>query len=393
MFIRPFKHIRYNFTFDFFQKKSIYPFYEYIHNNINSIDLLNKDYNLDNGIGDSIHEIKFIPTYFALKFPISPSNYKFIKFSRVENFQINLEPYDDVESYLKKQMSSKNRSQLKKRINRLEQCFDIRYAFYCGDISKQKYDMLFRILQLLIERRFKQRGDTFSLIEKWDDIKESSYQMILEKKASLFVIYDQEKPISINLRYHFDNILNHLIRSYDIDYSKFGVGQTAVFKELEWCFSNNVKIFDLMWGELDYKIFWTNVTSKYEHHFIYKKNHPFKTPYVKLIIKMYKLNDFLIKKGFYILLYKTKVKFREILKSKREAPILSIEKLLEMPLKDFINMVNVNTKEYAFLRKHMYDFQYLNFESNTTIDVFKVINVENTYIIRGSKQCIKIIVK
>jgi len=272
MFLSPFKYIRYNFTFDFFQKKSINPLCEYVHNKANNKGIFNKNFNPNNSIGEAIHEIRFIPPYFDVKFPFLASEYEVMRFCRVDNFQINLEGYSDAEEYLKSRMGPKSRSQLRRRINGLEACFKINYTFYFGELSKEKYDFLFEKLELLIERRFRQRGDIFTLKSKLESIKENSYELILEKKASFFVIYDGEKPIDICLSYHFQNIILHLIRSYDIDYSKFGLGQIDILKQVEWCIEKGIKIFDLMWGELVYKTRWCNVNRLYEHYFIYKNN-------------------------------------------------------------------------------------------------------------------------
>ena len=246
---------------------------------------------------------------------------------------------------------------------------------------------------MLIERRFNQRGDLYSLKQKLDFIKEQTYLLILEKKASLYVIYDENKPIDICLSYHFQNILLHLIRSYDIDYSKYGLGQIDIYKQIDWCFENNFKIFDLMWGELLYKTHWSNEISKYEHHFIYKNNHPLKTPFVNLMIRLYKINDVLNQKRFYKSIIKAKTYLHK-LKSKEEKkePVIKFENIIKMPLIDDINAININNESYKFLRKTVYDFQYLNFENTANIKVFKMNNHINSYIIQGTKSQIKVLV-
>ena len=139
MFLIPFKYSKYIFSFDFFQKKQIYPFYEFLHNNTNNKQVINDDFNLENGIGDTIHEIKYIlPSYFKLESNPLGSQYKLIKFHRIDNFRINLDGFKNVEDYLKSQMGSKSRSQLRRRIHGLETCFNIRYVTYYGDIYKTK---------------------------------------------------------------------------------------------------------------------------------------------------------------------------------------------------------------------------------------------------------------
>ena len=402
MLLLPFKYSIAIFSYDFFQKNQLPPFYKFLHNNTNNEKLINDNFFEENDIGNTIHEIKFIPSYFNL-IPIPLElPYKLIKFNRVDNFRINLDGFKNADDYLENQMGPKSRSQLRRRINRLETCFSIKYNFYYGDISKQKYDFLFNALEVFIERRFNQRGDLYSLRHKWDFIKEQTYQLILTKKASLFVIYDEHKPIDICLSYHFQNIMQHLIRSYDIDYSKFWVGQIDIFKQIDWCFSNNFKIFDLMWGELDYKIRWSNEISVFEHHFIFKNNHPLKTPFVNLMIRFYKIKDVLSQTRFYKSsqkrFYKSIIKAKTFsinnLKSKDEKkePVITVEDITKMPLIDTITAININDESYKFLRKSVYDFQYIHFENTTNIKVFKINSDTNSYLIQGAKSQIKVFI-
>lgn len=388
------KYSKYNFSFDFFQKQHINPFYDKLFNYSNNEEIINQNFKSEDAIGNEIHEIKFIPPFFRLETPLLSPKYKFIPYKRVENFRINLDGFNNAEEYLESQMSSKSRSQLRARSHRLETCFNIKYVFYYGQITKQEYDFLFIQIELLIERRFNQRGDLFSLTDKLDFIKENTYQLILEKKASLFVIYDENKPIDISLSYHFQNILQHLIRSYDIDYSKYGLGQIDIFKQIDWCFLNNFQIFDFMWGELDYKTRWCNEISLFEHHFIFKNNNPLKMIFTKTMINLYKISDYVKQKNIYKTLIKVKSNFTQNLKAKPEKKksIIKLETIPKMPLIDTITAININTASYKFLRKTLYDFQYLNFENSTNIKIFKINNEVDSYIIKGAKSQTKVLI-
>ena len=114
MYLLLFKYSKYIFSFDFFQKKQIYPFYESLHNNTNNKQVVNDDFNLENGIGDTIHEIKFIPSYFKLEPNPLGSQYKLIKFHRIDNFRINLDGFNNADEYLENQMGPKSRSQFRR---------------------------------------------------------------------------------------------------------------------------------------------------------------------------------------------------------------------------------------------------------------------------------------
>ncbi|MDC9722566.1 MAG: hypothetical protein PSN34_07310 [Urechidicola sp.] len=181
-----FNYINYNFTFDFFQKRIIHPFYQTIHNKITNEKFINNDFEGATIVKNRIHEIKFIPEFFQLEYPDLKATYKVIKLKRVENFSINLDGYKTVDDFLLTQMGPKSRSQLRRRINRLENCFDVSYKFYYGEISIEEYNLLFKTMEKFIEQRFKQRQDLFSLNDRLKDIKQHAYEMILEKKSISF---------------------------------------------------------------------------------------------------------------------------------------------------------------------------------------------------------------
>ena len=96
-----------------------------------------------------------------------------------------------------------------------------------------------------------------------------AYQMINVKKASLFVIYGDKKPIGITLNYHSKDVLFEYLTVFDSDYYRFNIGHTTILKLLDWSFNNNVKIFDFSHGDFDYKKRWSIGTYSMSHHIIY----------------------------------------------------------------------------------------------------------------------------
>ena len=355
------KYLKYNFTFIFFQKNEIPFFCKSVTNKFTNIDYKNNVFEGLDTIKNNIYEVKFIPEHLQLNYPTLPSNYKIVKFKRVENFIINLEEFTSVEEYLKSVMGPKSRSQIRRRIHRLENCFDVEYQFYFGEnITQQKYEELFDNLEQFIDRRFKQRGDPYSQKNNLSKIRQNTYQMIHDKKASLFVIKADNKIIDVCLNYHFQNIVQHFIRSYDIDYSKFWIGQVDIYKQIELCFQHNFTIFDFMWDELIYKKRWSNSITIYDHHFIYKNNNPLKTPFVKFIIQLYKWHDNLKTKN----LYKTIKNRITRPKIEPESKFINIEKIKNTPSPNHLIKINIEEDRYQFLRKTIYDFQYLNFEES-----------------------------
>ena len=67
--------------------------------------------------------------------------------------------------------------------------------------------------------------------------------MIRNKEAALFVIYNQDKPIAINLVNFSDTTMLDVIRVFDIDYARYRLGVVGIMKQIEWCIENNFKAF------------------------------------------------------------------------------------------------------------------------------------------------------
>ena len=138
----------------------------------------------------------------------------------------------NLDTYLKKQLKSNYRN-LKKRHQRLENCFNISYSVFHGKISEEEYLFLMESLKKMLVHRFDQRNDKNEKLEEWNEILSNTYNQILEKNASLFVIYDDDLPIDISLNYHFNKIMFGAISSYELAYSKFGMGSIEKIKLLE----------------------------------------------------------------------------------------------------------------------------------------------------------------
>lgn len=384
-----FLKVKNNFHFTFFTSRYIYAYYSNIFNCTSKQDYFNRSEGIKDYSKKDIIVINNIPAYLEARINQDNGPYKFFKIHYLDGFLINLKDFVNLDDYMKAQFGPKSRSKLRKYVKRLELCFDIRYEMYYGEITNEKFHLLMDALQKMISNRFLQRGDTHESLKKWDYYKLSAYGMILEKKASLFVIYDGDKPIDICLNYHHQNILYCNIQSYDIDYSKFGLGSIGFIKLLEWCFSNNYTILDLSHGNLDYKYRWSNSIYIFEHHVIYNYRKINKQITAYTIFHILKLKAFLKKRKVDVLYHSIKNKIKGISR-KNQAQIVSsfrVENFSSAFIKDTtIYPIDINQNEFAFLRKAVYDFQYLSFESKETITVFKISGTDNSYIIQGKER-------
>lgn len=381
------KYEFHDFFNDVFVKHHTYPFSKTILNNTS-----NKQLNTLNSTKDSfkvkskIHYINQIPPYITLQ---QIDTYKSFKFKLYQGYLVDIKQFDSIESYMNKQFGSKSRSKIRSYVKRLETCFDISYKMYFGEINKNDYYNLFDALEIMIERRFVERGDEHQAANDWLYYRERFYELILNKKASLFVIYDNEKPIDINLNYHHDHVLINYIRAYDIDYSKFRLGYIDILKQLEWCFNNNHHIFDLCYGNLDYKKQWCNTVYTFENQILFYKKSIQNICIGNLIIAFYKLKVKLHKKA------KLHTKTNTIdtnQEQKNEVINVNLIDLEAFTATQLHTVIDIETTSYAFLRKLVYEYLYLNFESKNNTTIFKVTTEPNSYIIAGKKS-VKVLLK
>lgn len=387
-----FLKLKYNFTEDFFTKRLIYPFYGNVLNTTNNENYFNKITTSEKVSKNKIYVVNHIPPYFDLKIH-KELPFNLYKISQLNGYLANLEGYTSIDNYLKDQFGSKSRSKMRMYLRRLETCFDIRYELFYGNIEKEEYEYLFGQLHDLIVRRFAQRGNTHESLANWKLLKKISYSMILNKEASLFVIYDNKKPIDICLNYHHQNILHNSIRSYDIDYSKFKLGYIDILKQIDWCIKNDYKIFDLSYGDLEYKRRWCNVTYQFEQHVLYNRNRFGKKIVAYIIVELLALKGTLKKYKVHIFYQKAKSLFKrknKVSKVKLEEPVFQILEVTKILLDENITKIDITKEEYSFLRKPTYDFQFLNTESSENVRVYKKNDQNEIFFIEGSKKLLKI---
>ncbi|SHF79273.1 Acetyltransferase (GNAT) domain-containing protein [Arenibacter palladensis] len=383
-----------NFYFEFFEKDSIFPFYESVNNNTNGEISVNQSTEEIGRFKNRVSIVNFIPPYLDLKINKQNAPYRAFQVKPRTGFIMDLSQYSAADEYLKSHLGSKNRRSILSRLKKLETCFDITYKNYFGEIDESEYEFLFQEFELMIGSRFEQRGDEHVGFQRWDEYKESVYDLIVENRASLFVIYDKKKPIAINLNYHFDNILDIAIPSYDIDYSKFGLGQIVLVKQLEWCFQNDIKMVDMRWGDLPYKRLWCNKIEEYKCDVVYNKNNPTNLILAFTIAKYLNIKKSMGKSK----IQQLRLKFLRKNRTKNETvdkvdvvAAIRIEDLAELPSTDQIRALDLSENEYQFLRNPVYNYQYTHSAHSSDIDVYSLDNEEMSYIIAGKRKLQKLI--
>ncbi|RAJ16033.1 GNAT family N-acetyltransferase [Arenibacter echinorum] len=378
-----------NFYFEFFEKDSIFPFYESVNNNTNGEISVNQSTEEIGRFKNRVSIVNFIPPYLDLKINKKNTPFRSFQIKPRIGFIIDLSRFTSADNYLKLQLGSRKRKTILAGARKLETCFDINYKIYYGEISESEYEFLFSHFERMIKMRFEQRKQEHVGYKRWDLYKDNVYNLILKKRASLFVIYDKKKPIVIDLNYHFDNILDSAMSSYDIDYSKFGLGNIALLKQLEWCFENNYKRVDMRWGEVPYKRLWCNVIEDYKCEVVYNKNIPTDMLLALAISKFVNVKKILEDRKMLPLKLKflsKGMKKNQPTEAMDTGPVYRIEDLTELPSKDILKPIDIREKEFQFLRSPIYNYQHFHGEHSSDINIYSVNNENMSYIIEGKSK-------
>jgi hypothetical protein len=207
--------------------------------------------------------------------------------------------------------------------------------------------------------------------------------MILEKKASLFVIYEGNSPIGVTLSYFSENILFDAITVFDIDYEKFNVGSVTTMKLVEWSLDNNIQIFDFSKGYFDYKKRWANKEYDFEYHVYHDSNSFTSRSIAHCIVTFFTLKQKLRDKKINEKLHK----LRFLLKGKKveSTPNLTYEFSDLKQDTEELELVDIDFKKppHTFLKALVFDFLYLNNEELKNVRVQQVKNSPSLFIISG----------
>ncbi|MCK0159301.1 GNAT family N-acetyltransferase [Allomuricauda sp. F6463D] len=331
--------------------------------------------------GKKIYSFANVPDY--VKSEISdPTLWTERTYPSIRGYAINLAPYQSIEVFLKTHLS-KRRKNIFRSIRRLEQSFDIKYQMYLGDIDEENYRFLMGRLKDMIIKRFEQKGHKSDSLAPWDKVFSTSMELIKAGKASIFVVYNQTEPIVISLNYNYGNVLFSYISSYDIDYAKFSPGQIELCKQLEWCINNGYEHFDMGWGDMEYKKWWSNKIYKLNHHIFYPKKSLKGFLYALAYGNKSRIMAVLISKGVNTRFHNFKKKLKNEQKKYNHLP--------EYQLKDFdisstvqLEKIELDLEKLPITKQIINDFLFLSQEQDGNVEVYHNKN-EDVYILKGKK--------
>ena len=378
----------------FLERKKTLPIYNKITNSISGTTVYKHSNSTDKN-KDYLYCIYDFPSY--LGGYISSNAWKSKIINTYKGSLILLKNYTNADAYLKNKFSAGRRSKFRTYQKRLETCFNIEYKSYFGNISKDEYEYLFKEFHKMIKNRFLEKKIQNYDLSRWDIYHEIAYPLINSKEAALFVIFNNEKPISICLNLVRDKAIYGYIRTYDIDYSKFYIGFTDFIKQLDWCYENDIEIFDLLKGNYPYKARLIDRQYDFQKHVLYNSNSLLTSISAHVIIARTQFFYFLVKilkkLNMNVLYHKFlnyKYRNKTLSKVKNRSKKIIITNNVKIESKDQLLKVNLNNESLYFLKRPVYDFLYSNQESLQNVEIFNLKNELNTYIIKGITQMQKI---
>lgn len=184
---------------------------------------------------------------------------------------IDLSAYADFDSYLTQTFSNKRRSYFNKCVNMLHTCFDISHRVYYGTMEREEYDSIFSAFQKMQSDRFEELGIKDDAMEMWPIYQKNTWQLVLDKKACISVIYNGSKPIAISLNYLLGKVVYGFTKTFDMAYAKFGLGNVELLKMIAWSIGEGFDVLDFMKGEYSYKNRFTDNPYSFLTQVVYSK--------------------------------------------------------------------------------------------------------------------------
>lgn len=343
-------------------------------------------------LSNKIQLVYDIPSYLDVKKRRLNSSIGFKSVIQHSGYCIDLNGYDNVEKYLKDRFSSNSRQRLKRRKKRLEISFDISYRMYHGAIDKIHYDELFEQFYKMLKLRAQEKGIDNGNLKCWDIYTNNVYDMILNKKASLFVIYDKNEAINISLNMHIKNTVFLFITTYNIDYSDFRLGHTNWMVQLDWFIKNDIKVIDFSKGNVAYKKRWANKRYDFSYHLFYEKSIMAVRMKVFWLIKKLQFKQLVRNRGFNLIYYNTLRKLRNKNKFKKNANYKLIDQS-QLPDKINLLLIVIDHQDPYLIKRIVFNYLYANSLSFKDVNVYKETTSETVFYISSKKGVVKLFIK
>ena len=218
--------------------------------------------------------IQNVPSYLEItKSELSPKwGRKEIK--QYKGYALRLSDYTSADAFIGTQLSSRNRRKLRSKLGKLEKTGKIEYHFYYGSVSWSEHVERFDKFYDMLKRRFDEIKLSNRNLFHWAFFCMNSYQLIIEKRAFLFVVEKDGVPIAFSLNYLRGNLCFGIFQTHDIQYNAFNLGDICMLKKLEWFYGQGVVFYDLSMGLNYFKEKWADYEYTFYHILFHRYSFP-----------------------------------------------------------------------------------------------------------------------
>lgn len=380
-----------DFMFEIAFNKRLPDFYDQAKEHVEGSTLFNSESTEVPELVNTICLVYDVPSFLTVNKKILKPTVGFRSVVQHKGYCIDLKDYSELETYIKDRFSRSSRQLLRSAKNRLELCFDISYKMYYGTIDKKHYDELFVRFYKMLELRSIEKGIDNRNLKHWNLYTKKVYDMIINKHASLFVIYNRKEAINISLNMHVNNTVCLFISTYDIDYSKFSLGHTNWMMQLDWFIKNKIKIVDFSKGNVEYKKRWANKEYDFKYHLFYDASKITVKMKAFWISKKLQLLQFLRNKNINKYYYNTLGWFKRNEPSINN-PNYQLVDLAQLPEKNLLKPIDfLENDKYSFLKRLIYTYLYLASLQAENLLVYKDLHEDDVYFFQSPNEVLKVV--
>lgn len=315
----------------------------------------------------------------------------FYKTKQYPGFLIELHKYRDVHDYLQQRFSKSSRSKIRKYKRRLEQSFNVKEILFSGEVKREEFDAIFLSFRHLLQKRYEDKQIYNNNLDsaEWNFYRDVAFALLKEQKAALYVMYANNQPISITLLYFSEHVVYDAITVFDIDYSKFHVGSTTLVNLIDWCFKNQMKIFDFSKGYFDYKTRWCTKTYDFYYHIWCRKNHYPSRIVARTLKMLFDVKQYLRSKKINEALHRWTWKIKNASHPSRTSTYKLTE--LEVAYKFEVSKpIDFHLETNRHLKRAVFEYLYLYQDHVNQVKLFQ-LEAPHTYLIKGKKHQIQLI--
>ncbi|WP_417370888.1 GNAT family N-acetyltransferase [Gelidibacter japonicus] len=254
-----------------------------------------------------------VPQYLDSEKTIKSSDIKILKIRQYKGLYVDLVKYNTIDDViLKCYNSSKSRYNFRRAIKQLHENHDITKKMFFGNIEEEEYNSLIHDFERILESRFDAINTHNTVLPMWNFYKEVLFPLINKKLVALFVIYDAGIPIALSFSFAYGDKLVVALRTFDINYSRVGLGNIEIYYLIEWCIENKIEILDFSKGESDYKDRWCDTDYFYEHHIIYDSTSLKAKATARAMATYFNFKQYLRDKNINLMITKWKYKMKQL---------------------------------------------------------------------------------